>query len=117
MSVLRFSLPGLPAASCIFSERGKGQGTLEVTGPGLRLTADYALRGPDLTFSVRKEDARMLDACGAEALPRMLASVRSWSLEGGSLALTAADGQSFLLEKAAPGRRAGSAVAPQGYKR
>ena len=38
-------------------------------------------------------------------------------MEGGSLALTAADGQSFLLEKAAPGRRAGSAVAPKGYKR
>ena len=113
------SLPGLPAASCVFSERGKGQGALEVTGPGLRLTADYVLRGPDLTFSVRKEDARMLEACGAEVLPRMLASVRSWSLEGGALTLTSADGQSFLLEKAAPDRRAGSgrAAAPKGYKR
>ncbi|MBS6828981.1 MAG: hypothetical protein KH208_03780 [Desulfovibrio sp.] len=113
------SLPGLPAASCVFSERGKGQGALEVTGPGLRLTADYVLRGPGLTFSVRKEDARMLEACGAEVLPRMLASVRSWSLEGGALTLTSADGQSFLLEKAAPDRRAGSgrAAAPKGYKR
>lgn len=96
------SLPGLPAASCVFSGDGKGNGVLEVTGPGLHLSADYALRGTSLTFSVGKADAEMLRACGAEALARMLTSVRSWSLEGGALVLNAADGQSFLLEKAAP---------------
>ena len=96
------SLPGLPAASCVFNGDGKGNGALEVTGPGLHLSADYALRGTSLTFSVGEADAGMLRACGAEALARMLASVRSWSLEGGALVLNAADGQSFLLEKAAP---------------
>ncbi len=96
------SLPGLPTSSCTFSGKGKGQGSLEVTGQGLRLEAKYALNGQSLNFIVRKEDAKMLHACGAEALPRILTSVRSWSLETGALVLTASDGQSFLLEKAAP---------------
>ncbi|WP_298032638.1 hypothetical protein [uncultured Desulfovibrio sp.] len=95
------SLPGLPAASCVFSGNAKG-GALEVTGPGLRLSADYTLRGTGLTFSLGDADAGMLRACGAEALARMLASVRSWSLEDGALVLDAADGQSFALERAAP---------------
>ena len=110
-------LPGLPAASCAFRGRGKGRGSLEVTGPGLRLAADYDLRGRSLSVAVSKEDSRMVNACGAEALPRMLASVRSWSLENDALVLTATDGQSFLLEKAAPALRAGGgrAAAPKGH--
>ena len=94
-------LPGFPTGACFFNG-SKGSGSLEVTGKGLRLVVPYTLRGNDLTVTVSEDDVQKLRAVGAEILVNMLRTVRSWSLESGALVLAAAEGQSFLLEKATP---------------
>lgn len=94
---------GLPQATCFFNPSGQrtgGRGSVEVTGPGLRLVAAYEeLSGQRLAFTVKKEDARMLRSAGFQALLETFEGVSSWSLENEALVLTAANGRSVVLEK------------------
>lgn len=104
--------PGLPQVTCFFNPSGQrtgqrtgghvgGRGSVEVTGPGLRLVAEYEeLSGQRLAFTVKKEDARMLRSAGFQALLETFEGVSSWSLENEALVLTAANGRSVVLEKA-----------------
>lgn len=103
-------MTGIAAASCSFKGDGQGKGLLEVTGKGLRLTADYTITGAKVLFTITEQDERNLRAVGAEALTRMLKSVRTWAVEGGALVLTEAEGQSFVLEKAVARGRMGGGV-------
>jgi hypothetical protein len=95
-------MPGLPAASCLFSVSAKGRGSLTVTGRGVRLTVAYEeLRGQRLLFRIKKGEARKARAGGAEALLAMFVGECAWTLEKDALVLTTAAGASFPLERAA----------------
>ena len=97
-------LPGVPATACFFHPAGQGRGTVEITGPGVRLTAAYQeLPGQKLLFRVAEAEARNARDGGAGALLDFLGGEAAWTRAGGALLLRAA-GRSLQLERAG-GRR------------
>ncbi len=100
----RLSAPGLPPLHCAFARAGGAKGAFEAAGQGLRLRAAYEIGDSGIGFRVDEADARLLEAAGAGELPRLLARIRYWDVEGNVLVFSEKERTLCILERTGPAR-------------
>lgn len=100
----RLSAPGLPPLPCTFARIGSAKGAFEAVGQGLRLRAVYEIRESGIGFRVDENDARLLEMSGAGALPRLLARIQYWDVEGDVLVFSEKERTLCILERTGPAR-------------